>query len=174
MAWKASLRIDMALVVETIRQMPANLCGKALIHSDQGFHYTNPSFIAAVKAMKMDQSMSGKGNCIDNASIESFFGHMKDELDYASCASFKELLSKIEEYMQYYNYERKQRTRNKMTPVSSSGLGRGLGGLKVSTKGGTHHQPEILKVGNSKVFQEEQSHSNLNKKKPLGKPCGPR
>ncbi|MFO7833486.1 MAG: IS3 family transposase, partial [Halohasta sp.] len=79
-AWRTSLKIDMALVVETLQQMSVNLCSDALIHSDQGFHYTNPSFIAAVKEMKMDQSMSGKGNCIDNAPIESFFGHMKDEL----------------------------------------------------------------------------------------------
>ncbi len=65
----------------------------------------------------MDQSMSGKGCCIDNAPIESFFGHMKDELDYRSCSSFEKLRSKIKEYMRYYNYERKQWTRNKMTPV---------------------------------------------------------
>lgn len=116
-AWKASLHIDMALVLETIKGLPSDRCANALIHSDQGFHYTNPSFIAAVKEMKMDQSMSNKGSCIDNAPIESFFGHMKDELDYQSCRSFKELCSKIEEYMEYYNYERKQWTRNKMTPV---------------------------------------------------------
>jgi putative transposase len=116
-AWKASLRIDMALVLETIKSLSSNQCENALIHSDQGFHYTNPSFIAAVKEMKMDQSMSGKGRCIDNAPIESFFGHMKDELDYKSCQSFKELCSKIEKYMTYYNYERKQWARNKMTPV---------------------------------------------------------
>lgn len=117
MAWKISLYIDMALVVGTIKRIPADLCENALIHSDQGFHYTNPSYIKTVKELKMVQSMSGKGNCIDNAPIESFFGHMKDELSYKSCRSFEELCSKIEEYMRYYNYERKQWTRNKMTPV---------------------------------------------------------
>lgn len=116
-AWKASLHIDMALVLETIKGMPPDQCENALIHSDQGFHYTSPSYITAVKELKMVQSMSNKGNCIDNAPIESFFGHMKDELDYKSCRSFKELCSKIEEYMTYYNYERKQWTRGKMTPV---------------------------------------------------------
>lgn len=116
-AWKASLHIDMALVLETIQQMPVASRADALIHSDQGFHYTNPSYINAVKELKMDQSMSGKGSCIDNAPIESFFGHLKDELDYQSCRSFKELCSKLEEYMEYYNYERKQWTKNKMTPV---------------------------------------------------------
>jgi len=116
-SWNASLDIDMTLVVETIRSLPSNLCENALIHSDQGFHYTSPSYIESVKKLNMIQSMSGKGNCIDNAPIESFFGHMKDELNYESCESFKELRLAIEEYMRYYNHERKQWTRKKMTPV---------------------------------------------------------
>lgn len=116
-AWKASLHIDMALVLETIRGIPSERCANALIHSDQGFHYTSPAFSAAVEKLKMIQSMSGKGQCIDNAPIESFFGHMKDELDCRSCASFTELCSKIEDYMKYYNHERKQWTRKRMTPV---------------------------------------------------------
>ncbi|MGE3279127.1 MAG: IS3 family transposase [Candidatus Altimarinota bacterium] len=116
-AWKISLHMDMALVVGTMKGMPSDLCEEALIHSDQGFHYTNPMYIEAVKELKMAQSMSGKGNCIDNAPIESFFGHMKDELDYKACRSFEQLCSKIEQYMRYYNYERKQWTRNRMTPV---------------------------------------------------------
>lgn len=116
-AWNASVHIDMALVLETINDMPSDRCAHALMHSDQGFHYSNPSFIKIVQEMQMNQSMSGKGCCIDNAPIESFFGHMKDELDYHSCRSFKELHLRIGEYMQYYNYERKQWTRNKMTPV---------------------------------------------------------
>ena len=61
--------------------------------------------------------MSGKGNCIDNAPIESFFGHMKDELDYKSCKTFEELRLVIEEYMRYYNHERNRWDRKKMTPV---------------------------------------------------------
>jgi putative transposase len=88
-----------------------------IIHSDQGFHYTNPAYIEVLKELKMSQSMSGKGKCIDNAPIESFFGHLKDELDYKSCKSFEEIRSKIDEYMRYYNQERKQWTKNKMTPV---------------------------------------------------------
>ena len=116
-SWNVSLHIDTALVVETIKSMPSDLCKQALIHSDQGFHYTSPLFIEIVKELKMIQSMSGKGSCIDNAPIESFFGHMKDELDYGSCRSFPELRLSIEEYMQYYNHERKQWARKRMTPV---------------------------------------------------------
>ena len=115
--WNASLRLDMAPVIETIGKMRPILSSGGLIHSDQGFHYTSPSFIKIVKNLKLDQSMSGKGNCIDNAPIESFFGHLKDELEYEDCKTFDNIRSKIEEYMRYYNYERKQWTRNKMTPV---------------------------------------------------------
>jgi len=117
-AWNVSLHMDMLLVTETMQSMPSDLYEHALVHSDQGFHYSSPSFIKIVKEMKMTQSMSGKGCCIDNAPIESFFGHMKDELEYLSCRSIEELRLRIGEYMQYYNHERKQWTHNKMTPVA--------------------------------------------------------
>ena len=116
-AWNASLYLDMILVTSTIESMKLDSYENAMIHSDQGFHYTNPTYIEIVKEMKMIQSMSGKGSCTDNAPIESFFGHMKDELDYTFCQSFDELLLKIEKYMRYYNYERKQWTRSRMTPI---------------------------------------------------------
>lgn len=116
-SWDLSKNINMKFVLNTILKLEQLSCMGAIIHSDQGFHYTNPSYIKAVKDLNMIQSMSAKGKCIDNAPIESFFGHMKDELDYKSCIAFKELKLKIEKYMQYYNNERKQWTRNKMTPV---------------------------------------------------------
>ena len=88
-----------------------------LIHSDQGNHYTNPQFIATVSNLGMVQSMSRKGNCIDNAPIESFFGHFKDDIDYGDCNTFEELSLRIEEYMEYYNNGRQQWNLKKMTPV---------------------------------------------------------
>ena len=117
-AWNLSLYLEVTLVTETIRKMELDSYENIMIHSDQGFHYTNPPYIEIVKELKMIQSMSGKGKCIDNAPIESFFGHMKDELEYESCESFEELRLAIEEYMRYYNYERKQWARKKMTPVA--------------------------------------------------------
>lgn len=117
MAWNLSLFLEVTLVTETIKNMKLDSYENIMIHSDQGFHYTNPSYIEIVKELRMIQSMSGKGKCIDNAPIESFFGHLKDELDSESCTSFKELRFTIDEYMRYYNYERKQWTRRRMTPV---------------------------------------------------------
>ena len=116
-AWNLSLFLEATLVTETVKNMRLDSYEDVMIHSDQGFHYTNTAYIGIVKELKMIQSMSGKGKCIDNAPIESFFGHMKDELDYESCKSFEALRFAIDEYMRYYNYERKQWTRKKMTPV---------------------------------------------------------
>lgn len=115
--WNLSLYLEEILVTDTLKNMRLDSYEGIMIHSDQGFHYTNPNYIEFVKELKMVQSMSGKGSCIDNAPIESFFGHMKDELDYKSCSTFEELHLKIEEYMQYYNNKRKQWNRNKMTPI---------------------------------------------------------
>ena len=117
MAWNLSLFLEITLVTETVKNMRLDSYENIMIHSDQGFHYTNPTYIEIVKELKMIQSMSGKGKCIDNAPIESFFGHMKDELEYESCQSFRDLRLSVDAYMRYYNYERKQWTKRKMTPI---------------------------------------------------------
>jgi len=88
-----------------------------LIHSDQGFHYTSPEYIAKIKRLNMVQSMSRKGNCIDNAPVESFFGHFKDEVDYKNCQTYEELEALTRNYMDYYNNGRRQWDLKKMTPV---------------------------------------------------------
>lgn len=121
MAWNLARHLEMGLVINTMEKLEKNDHGlsleEILIHSDQGFHYTNPAYIQKIKKLKMIQSMSRKGNCIDNAPIESFFGHLKDEVDYKSCKTFEELYSLIEEYMRYYNNQRQQWELKKMTPV---------------------------------------------------------
>lgn len=120
-SWCLSTHLEMNLVMDTLSKLKRSdgIIGwdKTMIHSDQGFHYTNPLYIQKLKDMNMIQSMSRKGNCIDNSPIESFFGHMKDELDYKHCKTFEELRFVIDEYMQYYNNERHQWERKKMTPV---------------------------------------------------------
>ena len=89
-----------------------------MIHSDQGFHYTHPDYIKVIRDLGMIQSMSRKGNCIDNAPIESFFGHFKDEVDYRSCTSFEDLTSMVADYMDYYNNNRCQWDLKKMAPAN--------------------------------------------------------
>lgn len=62
---------------------------------------------AQLKAQSMTQSMSRKGNCLDNAVMENFFGTLKSECFYLNqFSSFTELRKAIEDYIQYYNNER--------------------------------------------------------------------
>ena len=126
LAWKLSSHLWLEGVQRTLEQL-GERCNTdeifkeqlkwAYIHSDQWFHYTHPSFGNTIKNLGCIQSMSRRWNCIDNAPTESFFGHMKDELDLKSCNTFEELEKHIETYIFYYNYERPQWTKKKMTPV---------------------------------------------------------
>ncbi len=119
-AWHLAQHLEMELVLSTLtnlkRDHSLNL-KEVLIHSDQGFHYTNPLYIDMVGDLAMVQSMSRKGACIDNAPIESFFGHLKDEVEYKTCKTFIEVHAMIEAYMEYYNCERRQWDKRKMTPI---------------------------------------------------------
>lgn len=89
----------------------------SIIQSDQWWHYTHPSYQKLLKENWFIQSMSRKWNCLDNAPTESFFGHMKDELEYTHCKTFSELQEYCDQYIQYYNTKRPQWERKKMTPV---------------------------------------------------------
>ncbi len=97
---KSSSHIDMGLVLGTIEAMKSDISSldNIMINSDQGFHYTNPQYIQMVKDLDVVQSMSRKGNCIDNAPLESFFGHFKDDVDYQDCQTYEELEILIREY----------------------------------------------------------------------------
>jgi transposase InsO family protein len=119
-SWKLSRHLEMDIVLGTLEKLKSTIMAPlkdVLIHSDQGFHYTNPQYISQVAKLGMIQSMSRKGNCIDNAPIESFFGHFKDDVDYKACKTFGDLNLLIEEYVRYYNQERYQWDLKKMTPV---------------------------------------------------------
>ena len=70
-----------------------------------------------VKEYGLGQSMSKRGNCWDNAPQESFFGHMKDEVDFKSCTTFEEARALVDDYMDYYNNHRSQWNMKKLTPA---------------------------------------------------------
>lgn len=114
-----SLAIDIA--TNTIHKLMNNtqikLTSDAFIHSDQGVHYTSPTFQKLVKDYGLGQSMSRRGNCWDNAPQESFFGHFKDEAYIKPCQTLEELKEEIDQYMKYYNVYRCQWNLKKMTPV---------------------------------------------------------
>jgi putative transposase len=79
-------------------------------------HYTHPKIWLKINKSGFQQSMSRRGNCWDNAFMESFFGHMKDEVDYKECQTLAELRARVGDYIAFYNSERYQWTLKKMTP----------------------------------------------------------
>jgi putative transposase len=121
LAYHVSDRITLDIATNTIHKLmknkKVNLSPDAFIHSDQGSHYTSPRYQKLLKEKGLGQSMSRRGNCWDNAPQESFFGHLKDEVDYQSCKTLDELKAKINHYMVYYNNYRYQWNLKKMTPI---------------------------------------------------------
>lgn len=116
-----STSLHLSLATDTVkslkRQRRLKLHKDAFIHSDQGSHYTSPTYQKLLKMKELGQSMSRRGNCWDNAPQESFFGHMKDHVKSRNCATLAELEQEINRYIRYYNYHRYQWGRKKMTPV---------------------------------------------------------
>jgi transposase InsO family protein len=116
----ASLEVD--FVLETVKQLRRNhlhsLNATTIIHSDQGCHYTSVKFRELIENSKLRQSMSRRGNCWDNAPQESFFGHMKDELQpyIRSWKTFDDVKKRITDWMNYYNNDRYQTQLHGMSP----------------------------------------------------------
>lgn len=118
MSFRISDTNDLKLVEESLTDLSKNKHIKgALFHSDQGSLYLTDTFQRQVRDCGLKESMSKRGNCWDNAPQESFFGHFKDEVEYRSCRNIFELDIKVGKYMDYYNFDRPQWTRNRMSPV---------------------------------------------------------
>ena len=113
-----STNLWLSVVQNSLKDLESCNINWAIIHSDQWFHYTHPSYSKKVTQLWLIQSMSRKGNCIDNAPTESFFWHLKDEIDTSKCKNFQELEKYIKNYIFYYNNKRPQWNREKMTPVN--------------------------------------------------------
>lgn len=113
-----SLELDFVLksVEQLVERHGISLSTETLIHSDQGCHYTSYRFIQIVKDAELRQSMSRRGNCWDNVPQESFFGHMKDEIDISGCERFQQVRDIIYDWMDYYNNDRYQWQLAKLSP----------------------------------------------------------
>ncbi|QGG52913.1 IS3 family transposase [Lysinibacillus pakistanensis] len=89
-----------------------------IIHSDQGWLYQIPRFQELLATYEIKQSMSRKGNCLDNAVIESFFGIMKSEFLYTTTfKNYEEFKKALADYIYYYNHERIKIKLNGKSPV---------------------------------------------------------
>lgn len=89
-----------------------------LLHTDQGWQYRMAGYQAKLRAQGMTQSMSRKGNCLDNAVMANFFGILKSECFYLNRFSdLNELRKAIEDYIHYYNNERISLKLKSLSPV---------------------------------------------------------
>jgi putative transposase len=87
-----------------------------VLHSDQGFQYSSQLYFALAKEYNISPSMSRRGNCWDNAPMENFFGHLKEEaMRQFPTPSFEEAKQIIDDYIHFYNYERIQ-LKTRQTP----------------------------------------------------------
>ncbi|WP_141684921.1 IS3 family transposase [Burkholderia stabilis] len=119
-AYQMDRRPSFALVSGMLKQALAKLRrqDKPLLHSDQGWHYRMPEFRRELERRKLIQSMSRKGNCLDNAAMESFFGTLKSECfkrQHFTCV--EQLRETLERYIHYYNHERIKLKLKGLSPV---------------------------------------------------------
>lgn len=122
LSYVVSDSLEEDFVLETVKKLFKNhgntlKVKETIIHSDQGVHYTCIDFQKLLKDNELRQSMSRRANCWDNAPQESFFGHMKDEIDISECNSFEKLVGAIGDYMDYYNNDRYQWDLAKLSPA---------------------------------------------------------
>ena len=111
---------NLEMVMSMLNQMyeRIELPKGAVLHSDQGWHYQHAAYQNSLKKHNIIQSMSRKGNCLDNAMVENFFGLMKSELLYPGKYTSAEVFKKdLIEYIEYYNNERIKLRLNGMSPV---------------------------------------------------------
>ena len=123
LAYKVSMSLKVDFVLATVDVLIAKhgstLDNETIVHSDQGCHYTSYAFIEKLKNAEFVQSMSRRGNCWDNAPQESFYGHLKDEIKdlIYLCHSFKEVLARVDDWIDYYNKDRGQWDLLKLAPT---------------------------------------------------------
>lgn len=113
-----SLQVDFVLetINNLVRDHGVSLNSETLINSDQGVQYRSLKFIQLIKNVDLRQSMSRKANCWDNAPQESFFGHMKDEINIRHCKTYEDVVKVISEWADYYNTDRYQWNLARLSP----------------------------------------------------------
>jgi transposase InsO family protein len=117
-AHKTGTEQSINLVTDTIKMAKTKekVTTELHLHSDQGFQYTSHAYFNLTKEYGITPSMSRRGNCLDNACVENFFGTLKSECIYrAKPETLSEARELIDEYIYFYNNDRIQ-LKTKMTP----------------------------------------------------------
>ena len=118
-AWSISRHPDMAQQVEMLDMLTPKIPegARPVMHSDMGWQYQHASYCGRLEEAGIVQSMSRKGNCIDNGATEQVFGHLKDEFfrgrEFPDFDTFKR---ELEGYIEYWNTRRRQVNLNELTP----------------------------------------------------------
>lgn len=119
-AYTISDRPDLKMVMDMMRSAKRKIKDTKgiMLHSDQGWHYQNMQYQQTLKKYGITQSMSRKGNCLDNAVMENFFGIMKTELLYLQEFSDMDIFKReLRKYINYYNNDRIKLKLNGKSPV---------------------------------------------------------
>lgn len=110
-----TVKLTTTALREAIATLPPG--AHPLVHTDQGFQYQHRSWQELLASTDAIPSMSRKGNCLDNAVIESFFGHLKTELQPTQFTTIAALATATHDYIRWYNHERTSSTLNGLSPV---------------------------------------------------------
>jgi putative transposase len=119
-AFETDTRPSLSMVTKMLGKALDTLVGgaKPILHSDQGWQYRMPLYQKMLEDKDVVQSMSRKGNCLDNAAMESFFGVLKTEYFYLNkFTSAEQLCEGLAEYIRYYNHDRIKMKLNGLSPV---------------------------------------------------------
>jgi putative transposase len=119
-AFETSRRPVFELVGSMLKKALAKLApdDKPMLHSDQGWQYRMPAYRRQLQERELVQSMSRKGNCLDNAAMESFFALLKSEFFYLNkFDSVDQLQDGLAEYIHYYNHDRIKLKLKGLSPV---------------------------------------------------------
>lgn len=101
--------------LSAVQGSPGRL-NKTIFHSDQGIQYCSKEVRDKIKLLDLTQPMSRKGNCYDNAFVESFFHSLKTELDHKVFENFEEAKEEIFEYIDWYNEKRLHSSLGHLSP----------------------------------------------------------
>ena len=114
---QTSSKNSVELVTATLRQAFQHAISSGLtLHSDQGTQYRSHEYFLLTQDQLISVSMSRPGNCLDNAAMENFFGHLKEEAIYQTkLLTLQQAKEIIDDYIHFYNYERIQ-LKTKLTP----------------------------------------------------------
>jgi putative transposase len=119
-AFETSRRPVFELVGSMLKKALAKLApgDRPMLHSDQGWQYRMPAYQRQLQERQLMQSMSRKGNCLDNAAMESFFAVLKSEFFYMNkFESVDQLQHGLGEYIHYYNHDRIKLKLKGLSPV---------------------------------------------------------